>query len=147
MRNAEGTVALFDVAGRDPAIQALVDQLAPEASKAYEEARLLFVRHEPSEDEPKPRSWAELYLKDVRDRTFHYPKVGSFELRDALMSACGVQARVRHEKSPPSGLSSSPTSSPCTLPSATSTSRTPANTSRTSSRPPSSSPRCWCRSA
>src|SRR5262249_45810725 len=35
----------------------------------------------------------ELHLKDVRDRTFHYPRVSGEELRDGLASASEGQAR------------------------------------------------------
>jgi hypothetical protein len=91
---------LFDVARTAPEVQALVARLVPEARQAYDRARLLFVRPAPSQDDPTPRSWAELHLKDVRDRTFHYPQVGSTELRDAITSAGHVPARIREEGRP-----------------------------------------------
>jgi hypothetical protein len=84
---------LFQVADEDPEVAKLIDGLVSEAREAYDEVRELFVRPEATEAEPEPRSWAELHLKDVRDRTFHYPQVASDELRGALAGASHVQAR------------------------------------------------------
>ena len=71
----------------------LIDDLVSEAREAYDEVRELFVRPEATEDDPDPHSWAEVHLNDVRDRTYHYPRVDSDELRDALAGAAGEQAR------------------------------------------------------
>jgi hypothetical protein len=75
--------------------------MAPEAREAYAEVRELFIRPEASEGGPAPRSLAELHLKDGRDRTFHYPLIGSVELRKALCDSQREQARVRDSGSRP----------------------------------------------
>jgi hypothetical protein len=84
---------LFQVADDDKQVGKLIDDLVSEARDAYDEVRELFVRPAATEDDPDPRSWAELHLKDVRDRTFHYPRVASDELRGALAGAASEQAR------------------------------------------------------
>jgi hypothetical protein len=86
---------LFDVADNDEAVARVISNMAPEARDAYAEVRALFVRPEASEHDPEPQSWAELHLKDVRDRTFHYPQVASSELQEAMCSSGPEQARVR----------------------------------------------------
>lgn len=83
---------LFQVADENEQVGKLIDDLVSEARDAYDEVRELFVRPTATEDDPDPRSWAELHLKDVRDRTFHYPRVASDELRGALADAAGEQA-------------------------------------------------------
>ena len=90
---------LFDAADNEPGVRKLVDSLDPEARQPYAEVRDLFVRPPTSDEDPKPRSWAERYLKDVRDRTFHYPHVGSDELHEGLTTAARHQARVIEEDS------------------------------------------------
>jgi hypothetical protein len=85
---------LFKVADEQPAIGELIDNLVPDAKEPYDDVRLLFVRQPATDQYPKPRSWAEEHLKDVRDRTFHYPHAGSEELRDALISAAEERARL-----------------------------------------------------
>jgi hypothetical protein len=84
---------LFQVADENEQVGKLIDDLVSEAREAYDEVRELFVRPEATEDDPDPHSWAEAHLKDVRDRTYHYPRVDSDELRDALAGAGGEQAR------------------------------------------------------
>lgn len=85
---------LFQVADENEHVGKLIDDLVSEARKAYDEVRELFVRPEATDDDPHPLSWAEVHLKDVRDRTYHYPRVDSDELRDALAGAAGEQARL-----------------------------------------------------
>jgi hypothetical protein len=86
---------LFDVADNDEAVRRVISEMAPEAREAYAEVRKLFVRSGASETAPEARSWAELHLKDVRDRTFHYPGVGSKELREAVCTSSKEHARQR----------------------------------------------------
>jgi hypothetical protein len=86
---------LFTAAGEIKEIRDLLDDLPREAMRAYEEVREPFIRPAPSDAEPEPRSWAEQHLKGVRDQTFHYPQVGSDELRDALSAAAGEEALLR----------------------------------------------------
>lgn len=88
---------LFDVAD-EPAVKQLVDSMVTEARESFAEVRELFVRPPATEEDPKPRSWAEEYLKDVRDRTFHYPEVDSDEMRDALTAAADEPARLIDEE-------------------------------------------------
>jgi len=83
---------LFQVADENEHVGKLIDDLVSEAREAYDEVRELFVHPEATEDDPDPRSWAEVHLKDVRNRTYHYPRVGSDELRDALAGASDEQA-------------------------------------------------------
>lgn len=85
---------LFQVADENEQVGKLIGDLVSEAREAYDEVRELFVRPDATEDDPDPRSWAESHLKDVRDRTYHYPRVASGELRDALAGAAGEQARL-----------------------------------------------------
>jgi hypothetical protein len=92
---------LFQVADEREDVGQLVKGLVPEARTAYEEVRELFVRPEATEANPEPRSWAELHLKDVRDRTFHYPQICSEELGDALSAAADEQARLLDSGSRP----------------------------------------------
>lgn len=92
---------LFQVADEEREVQKLIDGLVDGAREPYDEVRELFVRPEPTDEEPDPRSWAELHLKDVRDRTFHYPKVGGDELREALEGASDEEARFLSESSRP----------------------------------------------
>jgi hypothetical protein len=73
---------LFDTADNDEAVTRVMSNMPSEAKESYAELRELFVRPEASEQEPEePRSWAERHLKDVRDRTFHYPHIGSAEFQ------------------------------------------------------------------
>lgn len=89
---------LFQAADRVPAIRALVEGMEAGTRSRYDEARALFIRPAATAEEPEPRSWAERHLKEVRDRTFHYPHVGSREMRDALASSASDQARlIDHE--------------------------------------------------
>jgi hypothetical protein len=83
----------FQVADEDEHVGKLIDDLVSEAREAYDEVRGLFVRPEATEDDPDPQSLAELHLKDVHDHTYHYPRVDSDELRDALAGGAGEQAR------------------------------------------------------
>lgn len=85
---------LFQVADEDEHVGRLINDLVSEARHAYNEMSELFVRPGATEDDPDPRSWAEVHLKDVRDRTYHYPQVGGDELRDALAGAAGERARL-----------------------------------------------------
>jgi hypothetical protein len=85
---------LFQMADENEHVGKLIDDLVSEAREAYDEVRALFVRSEATEDDPDPRAWAEVHLKDIRDRTYHYPRVGSEELGDALAGAAGEQARL-----------------------------------------------------
>jgi hypothetical protein len=85
---------LFRGADEDEHVGKLIDGLVLEAREAYDEVRELFVRPEPTGENPNTRSWAELNLKDVRDRTFHYPQVASDDLRHALAGARREQARI-----------------------------------------------------
>jgi hypothetical protein len=85
---------LFQVADENERVGKLIGDLASEAREPYEEVRELFVRPDATDDDPDPRSWAELHLKDVRDRTYHYPRVASDELHDALAGAAGERARL-----------------------------------------------------
>jgi hypothetical protein len=84
---------LFQVADENEQVGKLIDDLVSEARVAYDQVRELFVRPEATEDDPDPYSWAEVHLKDVRDRTYHYPRVDSDELRHALAGGAGEQAR------------------------------------------------------
>jgi hypothetical protein len=88
---------LFDVADNEPEVMQLIDDFETKACEAYTEVRELFVRLPATEEDPKPLSWGERYLKDVRDRTFHYFHVGSDELSEALTAAARHQARVIEE--------------------------------------------------
>lgn len=85
---------LFQVADENEQVGKLIDDLVSEAREGYDQVRELFVRPEATGDDPDPRSWAEVHLKDIRDRTYHYPRVDSDELRDALAGAAGEQARL-----------------------------------------------------
>lgn len=85
---------LFEVADKNEQVDHLINELVPEARDAYDDTRELFMRPEATEDDPDPRSWAETHLKDVRDRTFHYPCIGGDELQDALAGAGGEQAEL-----------------------------------------------------
>ncbi len=86
---------LFDVADNDQVVAALVLSMVEEAREAYGQVRKFFVRPDVPEGEPLQLSWGELYLKDVRDRTFHYPQVGSPELGEALHKSRKETAHVR----------------------------------------------------
>lgn len=85
---------LFQVADENDHVGRLIDDLVPEARQAYDEVRELFVRPEATENNPDPHSWAEVHLKEVRDRTYHYPRVDSDELRDVLAGAASERARL-----------------------------------------------------
>jgi hypothetical protein len=84
---------LFQVADEDRDVAELIDELVDQARADYDAVRELFVRPDATDGEPNPRSWAELHLKDVRDRTFHYPRVGDDDLHDALTTAADEEAR------------------------------------------------------
>lgn len=90
---------LFDAADNEPAIAQLINDLDEQAREPYSQVRELFVRPLVTEEDPEPHSWAERYLRDVRNRTFHYPHVGSDVLREALTAAGRHQARVIEEAS------------------------------------------------
>jgi hypothetical protein len=92
---------LFQVADDEPEVKKLINGLVDDARKPYDEVHELFVRPNPTEEEPDPQSWAELHLKDVRNRTFHYPQVGGDELREALEVAADAQARYLGEGARP----------------------------------------------
>jgi hypothetical protein len=89
---------LFDVANKNPDVARLVDDMAPEAKIAYAQVRELFTRPDAS----KAKSWAEVHLGDVRNRTFHYPWVGSEELRQGVAASRSEQALVRADAADPS---------------------------------------------
>lgn len=86
---------LFDTANRDSDLHRLIEGMAPEAKAAYEAVQALFTRPAGNAADPRPRSWAELHLGDVRNRTFHYPWVGSEELRQGVAASRSEFARVR----------------------------------------------------
>jgi hypothetical protein len=134
---------LFQVADENEQVGKLIDDLVSEAREAYHEVRELFVRPEATEDDPDPHSWAEVHLKDVRDRTYHYPQVDSDERRDALAGAAREQpGRLDSGR----GRSSSLMSSRCGSASATSTSRANGSALTRSSRRRSASRRASFRS-
>jgi hypothetical protein len=85
---------LFAIADRNDLVARVVDGMASEAKDAYAEVRELFTRPEANDADPSPRSWAEQHLKEVRDRTFHYPSVGGEDLRTGVAASRSDQARV-----------------------------------------------------
>ena len=93
---------LFDTADKNSDLARLIDGMAPKAKTAYEMVHELFTRPAVSDVDPKPRSWAEVHLGDVRNRTFHYPWVGSEELCGGVAASGSELAHVRANEDGPS---------------------------------------------